>query len=88
MCERERNRARPKVEVFMDDLSKNELIERLSWSKQQVSQLEAQCESWRNQALLAQARVRTLETENLTLRGRMLHSLPLYDPDEFIAVEE
>jgi len=45
-----------------------------------VSQLEAQCESWRNQALLAQARVRALETENLTLRGRMLHSLPLYDP--------
>ena len=51
----ERNSARPKAEVFMDDLSKNELIERLSWSKQQVSQLEAQSESWRNQALLAQA---------------------------------
>jgi hypothetical protein len=40
----------------MGQPSINELMERLAWSKERVNQLEAKCESWRNQALLAQAR--------------------------------
>jgi hypothetical protein len=68
----------------MEQLSANELLERLAWAKQQVSQLEAECERWRNQALLAEAKVRNLQDVNLELRQKMAQSLPLYDPDEFI----
>jgi hypothetical protein len=62
----------------------NELVIKLEWSKHQVSQLEAERESWRNKAVLAQRQLNVLEAENLELRQRLAHSLPLYDPDEFI----
>jgi phage shock protein A len=72
----------------MGQPSINELMERLAWSKERVNQLEAKCESWRNQALLAQAREKALATENLELRQKLEQSLPLYDPDEFVAGRE
>jgi hypothetical protein len=72
----------------MEQPTNNERTDRLVWSKEQVNQLEAKCESWRNQALLAQANERALATENFELRQKLAQSLPLYDPDEFVANRE
>jgi hypothetical protein len=69
----------------MGQLTYDELMERYASEKERVNQLEAKCESWRNQALLAQANERALAAENFELRQRIEQSLPLYDPDEFIS---
>ncbi|MGA9119850.1 MAG: hypothetical protein WB699_10840 [Bacteroidota bacterium] len=62
----------------------NELENNLDWSDGRMNELEAQCESWRNKALLAEARLKVLEAENSELRQKLSWSLPLYDPDVFI----
>lgn len=72
----------------MEELSYIEIQTRLSWAMLQVSQVKAECESWRNKALLLQMKAAKLEAENLELRQKLAHSLPLYDPDEFIAAKE
>jgi hypothetical protein len=72
----------------MEQPTNNERTDRLVWSKEQVNQLEAKCESWRVQALLAQANERALATENFELRQKLARCLPLYDPDEFVATRE
>ncbi len=72
----------------MGQPANDELMDKLAWSKERVNQLEAKCESWRNEALLAQANERALTTENCQLRQKLAQSLPLYDPDEFVATRE
>ncbi len=69
----------------MEQATNGELKNQLEWSKLRVSQLEAEVESWRNKALVAQMKVKDLEDENRKLRQKFAHSLPLYDPDDFIA---
>ncbi len=76
------------MEVSMAQPSYNELNEKFEWAKVRVNQLELECESWRNQALLAQAKLRTLENENTQLKEKLAQSLPLYDPDEFLPLNE